>query len=165
MTKASKIPKAPELIALKVQQEQQWAYLRRLEHLSYPQMRQVAALPLEQGGLGHDISEHGLKTLVAGYADSMREVLAVNRDELIDRQQRELDELSRAARKALAKADAAGVLDKDAVKVLLDVQKREEILHGLAAPTETRIEVTNRDAIDVELNTMLARARATAHGA
>jgi hypothetical protein len=152
MTKA---PKAAELIALKVQHEQQWAYSLRLEHMSYPQMRQVAKLPVEQGGLAHDISEHGLKTLVAGYADTMRDVLAVNRDDLIVRQQHELDQLARAARKALAKADAIGVLDKDAVKVLLDVQKREEILYGLAAPTEARVELTSRDGVLDDLNAAL----------
>jgi hypothetical protein len=154
MTKA---PKAAELIAIKVQLEQQWAYSLRLEHMSYPQMRQVAKLPAEQGGLGHDISEHSLKTLVAGYADTMRDVLTVNRDDLIVRQQHELDQLARAARKALAKADAVGILDKDAVKVLLDVQKREEILYGLAAPTESRIEVTTRDGVLDDLNAALAR--------
>lgn len=42
----------------------------------------------------------------------------------------ELDQLARAARKAVAEADAAGELDKDAVKVLLDVQKREEVPYG-----------------------------------
>ena len=36
--------------------------------------------------------------------------------------------LARAARRPLARADAAGSLDKDAAKVLLDVQKRQEIL-------------------------------------
>ena len=157
MTKASKVPNASELIALKVQQEQQWAYSLRLEHMSYPQMRQVANLPTEQGGLGHDISEHGLKTLVAGYAETMREVLAVNRNDLIVRQQHELDQLARAARKALAKADAVGVLDKDAVKVLLDVQRREESLYGLAAPTETNVTVTTRDGVLDDLNEALAR--------
>jgi signal transduction histidine kinase len=157
MTKASKVPKPAEMIALKVQHEQQWAYSLRLEHMSYPQMRQVANLPADRGGLGHDISEHGLKTLVAGYAETMREVLAVDRTELIERQQHELDELARAARRALAKADAVGVLDKDAAKVLLDVQKREETLYGLAAPTEANVTVTSRDGVLDDLNAALAR--------
>lgn len=141
-------PKAGELIAVRTLREQQWAYARRLEHLSYRAMRSAANLPTNEGGLGYDISEQGLKGLVAGYVAEQHEVLAADRDELLARQQADLDELARHARTALGKATKYGVLDKDAALLLRGVLEDERKLHGLAAPTEARIDVTVSDATD-----------------
>lgn len=141
-------PKHAELIAVRVLREQQWAYARRLEHLSYRAMRQAANLPVEQGGLGYDLSEHALKGLVAGYLADQRDVLAADREELLARQQADLDELARAARASLRRAAEVKALDVHAAKLLLDTLASERRLHGLDAPTEQRIDVTVTDATD-----------------
>lgn len=140
--------KASELIAVRVLRERQWAYERRLEHLSYRSMRRAANLPPEQGGLGYDLSEQALKHLVRDYLAEQHEVLAADRDELLARQQADLDELARVARASLGKAASLGALDVHAAKLLLDTLASERRLHGLDAPTEQRIDVTVTDATD-----------------
>lgn len=150
-------PKRSELIALRVMQEQQWAYACSLEHLSYRDMRQLANCPPEYGGLGYDLSEHALKGLVRGYLDRMRTVLEADRDELIAREANDLDTLTRLGMAGLRRAAALEELDVHAAKLVLDTSKARRSLYGLDAPTETKIEVTTRDGVLDDLNAALAR--------
>lgn len=99
--------KTSELIALRVMREQQWAYDRRLEHLSYREMRSLANRPPEHGGLGYDLSEQALKALVDGYVERMRETLEESREQQIARELADLDKQHRALVMMLGGNDAA----------------------------------------------------------
>lgn len=151
-------PRHSELVAVQVLREQQWAYARRLEHLSYRDIRRLAVAPPDEGGLGYDISEQGLKGLVKGYLESMREVLAPERDELIAREAAMLDLATRHAVASLRRAEDAREFDPTGLDALLKVSDRRRKLYGLDAPTEARVEVHAYDGATAELNAMLAEA-------
>jgi hypothetical protein len=87
-----------EVVAVRVQREQQWAFERRLEHLSYRQIRIAANRPTDEGGLGHDLSESALRGLVQGYAERMRQSAEVDLVMLRDRQAAEVDDMARRAK-------------------------------------------------------------------
>lgn len=168
--------------------EQEWAYARRAEHLSYRQMRIAANLPVDEGGLGYDLSEHALKGLVGGYVERMRETLEHDAAEEMARNIAELDAAHRRLsaqtgpvdleRAALLAAHfgygsdvAAFVRDNPTVDVwrstaervraeaeLRAVAESRRRLLGTDAPTSVKVDVVQHDAIVEELNAMLERA-------
>lgn len=146
-----------DLIAVKVMREQDWAYERWLEHLSYQQMRVRAAWTPSDGGLGYDLSIAALRGLVAGYRE--REGIAeLTRAEVRERRGHDLDLVHRAARASMRKAANVGALDVHAAKLLLEVGRDEARHYGTDEPVKIEAEVTTRDAVADELNAMLARA-------
>lgn len=177
-------PKASELIAVRVEREEAWAYARHLEHLSYRAMR-AAALADPPHGLGYDLSEQMLKTRVTGYLERMRETLTDDRDAYIAREIADLDEQQRALMALLvrgvdlkATTILAGTLGyrsagelvarEPELAVPLDVPtttlllrelravgaERRKLL-GLDAPIAARLDVTHHDAVAQELAAML----------
>lgn len=144
-----------ELIAVRVLREQDWAYNAWRQRLSYAEIARRSALSEREGGIGYALSEYVVKQRLDGYRERMRPMLEANALASRERQVAELDELSRLAQAALAKAAAGGVLDKDAARLLLDVHAREAKLLGLDAPTAIVAEVVSRDAIIDELNETL----------
>lgn len=145
-----------ELIEARVVAEQAWMHARWMERLSFRQIAAAAALPVEQGGLGITVSPAGCKAMVHAYREAQGD-LTMSREDRRERQSDELDELARAIRRNLADfaADHGGAVNLKLVEALLAVGKREADLHGLAAPTEIKAEITHRDAILDELNAEL----------
>lgn len=147
-----------DVIEQRVVLERAWAYARWLERMTWPMMRRAVVLPPSHGGLGYDLSPAALKGLVA-QARADAGDLTMGREERLERQQVELDELARAVRKEIAEyVHQWGKVPEKAAKLLLDIGKREADLHGLAAPTQVQAEVVVHDGVTQELNAMLARA-------
>lgn len=164
--------KHTELIAVRVEAEQRWAYAQRMAHLSYNEMRVKSSRHPEDGGLGYQLSEHALKALVNGYLEKMREVHEVNAEELVtreladlDMQQRRAAVVAELAAEALARAHELEALDVHAAKTLLDAdakaraigESRRKLL-GLDQPTRIEADITVKDGVLEELNAMLGRA-------
>lgn len=168
--------------------EQQWAYERVLEHLSFREMRQRVSAPVERGGLGYDLSESALRGLVRGYRERMADV---ERHDLELHRERELNDLdalhrhlaaivadpvdwnaTRLAALELGYTDVREAIEREpnllrlhnpatvmnAVRELRGVSESRRKLLGLDAPAKTDVQVTMRDAVTDELNAMLARA-------
>lgn len=144
-----------EIVEARVAREREWCHARWMERMTFRQIAAAASLPPDRGGLGVALSPAGAKAMVAAHREEMGDV-TMSRDERRERQADELDELARALRRQIAeRIETNGDVDKDAVKLLLDVGKREADLHGLSAPTEIKAEVTTRDAALDELNAAL----------
>lgn len=146
-----------ELIAIRVLREQEWAYNAWRQRLSYAETARKSSLSVDDGGLGYGLSEQQIKQRLDGYRERMRPFLEANAVTARERQIAELDELSRLAQSALLKAAAAGKLDRDAAKLLLDIHSREAKLLGLDAPTTVVADIRTSAALDEELNAMLSR--------
>lgn len=146
-----------ELIATKVALEEQWAFDRRQERMNFRQMRQAAALPVERGGLGYEISESTLKARVDAYFGRIKSTLEMGVDERRARQEGEIDELIRLATSDIVRARAAGDVkaSADAELRLLRYQEREAKIFGTDAPQRIEAEVTTHDAVLDELNAAL----------
>lgn len=145
-----------ELVEAKVAAEREWMHARWMERLTYRQIAALAAAPVEHGGLGILVSHAGVKAMVAAYREDRGDV-TMSREERLERQSDELDEVMRHLRGRVAKAAEIGGLDVHAVKLLLDAGKREADLHGLAAPTEIHASIVTTTAVEAELEAMLAR--------
>lgn len=152
----SKKKHAAELVEAKVAREREWCHARWMERMTYRQISALAALPPAQGGLGTRISHAGIKTMVTAYRLDRGDV-TMSREERLERQSDELDEIMRHLRARVAEAAEMGGLDVHAVKLLLDAGKREADLHGLAAPTEIHAEIVTTTAVEAELEAMLSR--------
>ncbi|UYL87125.1 terminase small subunit [Microbacterium phage OscarSo] len=150
-------PKA-ELIEARVVAEQAWMHARWMERMTFRQIAAAAALPVERGGLGITVSPAGVKAMVHAHREAQGD-LTMSREDRRERMSDELDEVARGIRHELAKfaEEHDGAVNLKLVEALLAVGKREADLHGLAAPTEIRAEVTHVDAIDAELDAMLER--------
>ena len=145
------------LIEARVVREREWMHARWMERMSFRQISAAAALPVERGGLGAMVSPAGCKAMVHAYREDRGDV-TMGRDERRERQSDELDEIARAIRHELAATrEEHGRVDLKLVDALLAVGKREADLHGLAAPTEIKAEIVTRDAVDAEIEAMLAR--------
>lgn len=164
--------KRAELIAVRVEAEQRWAYAQRMAHLSYTEMRAKSALHPDAGGLGYPLSEHALKGLVNTYLEKMREVHEVNTQELVQRELADLDMQQRRAAivaelaaESMARAHEIDALDVHGGKLLLEAdakaravgESRRKLL-GLDQPTRIEADVTVKDGVLEELNAMLGRA-------
>ena len=147
-----------ELVAIRTLREQEWTYNVWRQRLGYSEMRRRSTLDVVDGGLGYELSESQLKTRLDGYRTRMKPVLEAHVDEHRERQRAELDELSRLAQATLAQAARDGKLDRDAARLLLDIQVREAKLLGLDAPQQIQAEVVTNNAVTDELNAMLLRA-------
>lgn len=150
--------KSAALLEARVATEREWAYARWLERLTWAQMRQAAILPPERGGLGYDLSPSALKGLVTQARADMGDT-AMSREERVERMQAENDSMMRQLKAEIAEAVKTwGTIPEKAAKLLLDYQKREVELHGLAAATQVEATVVHKDAVTEELNAMLVRA-------
>jgi hypothetical protein len=146
-----------EVIVAKVAIEEQWAYDRRMERLSFRQMRDLSSLPVERGGLGYPIAESTLKTRADAYFRRIRDTLQTGVDERRARQEAEIDELIRLAVGDIATARAVGDVkaSAEAEARLLRYQEREAKIFGTDAPQQIHAEFTNRDGVLDDLNAAL----------
>ena len=90
--------------------EQRWAYERRLERLSYAEVRDLAARPVSEGGLGRDMAVSALKQRVRDYMATMREVETETRDEHRARELAGLDAQEQALRAKTSRVDVEATL-------------------------------------------------------
>jgi hypothetical protein len=146
------------LIEARVVREREWMHARWMERMTFRQISAAAALPVEMGGLGVQISPAGCKAMVHAYREDRGDV-TMGREERRERQSDEIDEMARAIRRDLARwaEEHDGAVNLKLVEALLALGKREADLHGLAAPTEIKAEIVTRDAVDAEIEAMLAR--------
>lgn len=148
-----------EIISEKVAREEEWAHDRRVERLSWRQIRDLAPLPREQGGLGYPLAVTTLQTRAAAYFEQVRGTMRTGVEERRARQEGEIDELIRMAVADIRAARAAGDVRASAAAEarLLKYQEREAQLFGIDAPARAQVEVTNHDAVAAELDAMMAR--------
>jgi len=148
-----------EIIAARVEREEQWAYDRRSERLSIRQMRELVALEPEKGGLGYPLSENVLRQRVDAHFKRIRATLHTGVDERRARQEAEIDELIRLAVADIRAARAAGDVkaSAEAEARLVKYQEREAKIFGTDSPTRIEADITTRDAVTDELNAMLSR--------
>lgn len=145
------------VVAAKVAVEEEWAYDRRTERLSWRQMRDLASLPIERGGLGYPLGIGTLKVRADAYFDQMRNTMRFGVEERRSRQEGEIDELIRLAIGDIKAARLAGDVraSAEAETRLLRYQEREAKIFGTDAPQRVEAEVTTRDGILDELNASL----------
>jgi hypothetical protein len=145
------------LIEARLIEEQEWAYARWLERMSYRQMRALGCLAVEQGGLGRDISPVAYKHLVTQAREAHGD-LTLSREERLERMNAENDDLARALRYELNESrERVGRVDLKLAGALLDIQKREAELNGVNAPTKVEAEIVTKTAVEAELDAMLGR--------
>ena len=146
------------LIEARVVREREWMHARWMERMTFRQISAAAALPVDRGGLGIMVSPAGCKAMVHAYREDRGDV-TMGRDERRERQSDEIDEMARGIRRDLARwaEEHDGAVNLKLVEALLALGKREADLHGLAAPTEIKAEIVTRDAVDAEIEAMLAR--------
>jgi len=147
------------MIAAKIAIEEQWAYDGKVARLSFAQMSQLAERPVSAGGLGYPIPASTLRKRAADYFTRIKATLQTGVDERRARQEGEIDELIRLAVADIRAARAAGDVkaSAEAEARLVRYQEREAKIFGTDAPQRIEAEVTNRDAVNDELNAMLAR--------
>lgn len=144
------------LIEARVLREREWMHARWMERMTFHQIAAAAAVPVDLGGLGVQISPSGCKAMVHAHREELGD-MTMGRDERRERQSDELDALARGIRAELHETMRdTGRVDLKLVDALLAVGKREADLHGLAAPTQIRAELVTRDAIMEELDAALA---------
>lgn len=150
-------PISREVVAAKVAIEEEWAYDRRAERLSWRQMRDLSALPVERGGLGYSLGIATLQARADAYFAQIRGTLRVGVDERRARQEGEIDELIRLAIGDIRVARAAGDVkaSAEAERRLLLYQEREAKIFGTDSPQRIEAEVTNRDGVMEDLNAAL----------
>mgnify|MGYP001097938754 CR=1 FL=1 len=155
-----------DIIAARVEREEQWAYDRRNERLSLRQIRELSARLPEEGGLGYPLSEQVLRQRIDAYFTRIRTSLQTGVDERRARQEAEIDELIRLAVADIRDARAAGDVkaSAEAEARLLKYQEREAKIFGTDAPQRIEADVTRRDAVVDELDAMLARIGAEDNG-
>lgn len=149
------------LIEQRIIEEQDWAHARWMERYTYRQMRALGCLPVEQGGLGRDLSPVAYKNLVASAREAAGD-LTLSREDRLERMNAENDELARHLRQRLVNSgrpDEYGKVrpDDDAIKLLLSVQKREAELNGVDAAKRIDVDLTTTTQLDAEIDAMLAR--------
>lgn len=145
------------LIEKRILDEQAFAYDARIVRgLSWHAIRALALRPREHGGIDRNVSIGTLKDMVAAHRAAQGDVVGT-REERVERRQLEYDELALLARAALVKAAEVEAVDVHAAKLLLDVRAAEAKMHGDDKPAEFKAEIVTRDAVDVEIEAMLAR--------
>lgn len=155
MTKKSDARTA--LIEKRILEEQEWAWTQRIARgLPWHAIRGLALRPRDAGGIDRNLGISTLKDMVAAHRAAMGEIVGT-REERVERRQMEYDEIALLARASLSKAAEVEALDVHAAKALLEVRAAEAKMHGDDRPTEIHAEIVSRDAVDAELNAMLAR--------
>lgn len=185
---SKKHPKAStaELVEARVIEEEDWSLAAFRAGVPFPEMRRLAMMPKDAGGLGSAISEQGLRSLVKQARIRHGEV-KLDRNDRIDRQQVWIDERARLAREDLMTAaammrvspprredfddppeyaaalaahakmiEACAKMVDSADRRLAAAQKDEREIHGDNAATKIEAEVVTRDGILDELNASLA---------
>jgi hypothetical protein len=158
MSKKRKRPEARRndaMILARVERERAWAHGLWMQRATYGQISAASVLPPESGGIGVHVSPAGCKAMVAAYREARGDV-TMSRDERLERQSDEIDELMRHLRAAIARAAEIDAVDVHSIKLLLDAGKREAELHGLNAAQKVEAIVTHRDGVIDELNASLA---------
>ncbi len=143
-------------IEARVLREREWVYEAWLARLTFTQIRTLANAAPADGGLGYDLAITAIKGLIE-QAKADRGETTMGKAERAERRQAERDELARHARARLREAAAKQGADDDAAKLLLTVHKAEREEFGDDAASRHEVEVTNRSAVDAELEAMLAR--------
>lgn len=145
------------VVAAKVATEEEWAYDRRSERLSWRQMRDLAPLPVERGGLGYPLGIMTLKTRADAYFEQIRSTLRVGVEERRSRQEAEIDELIRLAVGDIKTARQAGDVkaSAEAEARLVRYQEREAKIFGTDAAQRIEAEITTKDGVLDELNASL----------
>lgn len=157
--------KPRELTTAAIIAEQRWAYERRVERMTYRAMRDLVVLPVEQGGLGRDVSEATLMRRANDYLKLSTELETETRTvargrelEALDRQERAiypmLDIVDRpatmlkAAQLGLDPASPDAIVLRDDKTILVALaqlratsESRRKLL-GLDAPLEVGVTVT-----------------------
>lgn len=147
-------PTAAELIVLRVQAEQEWSYLRRMERLSYRAIAALAARPTSEGGLDHAMSPQAVSSLVQGYYTRMSDVQQETLEQHRDRELEELDATTRAIGIQLAEDRANGIrLDPALVRELRMTGERRAKVLGLDAVAGLEVQVAegNLDQLNAAL--------------
>lgn len=176
-----------EVLRVKVMQEQEWAYARKLEHYSYREMAILTYAEPARGGLGYGLSANACRGLVAGYVERMKETLEDSAAETMARELADLDAQQRALMRLTSPIDeprsmlVAKTLGFSSIEELaehspLNVVFRDDKV-AIAALSQARavgesrrkllgtdaalkVDVTTHDGLQVELEEMLARAGA-----
>jgi hypothetical protein len=159
MSKKRRPPKASDnaaVILARVEHERAWAHALWMQRATYGQISAASVLPPSEGGIGVHVSPAGCRAMVAAYRETRGDV-TMSRDERLERQSDEIDELMRQLRREIAEyVEREGVIPESRFKMLLDAGKREADLHGLAAAQKIDATVTHRDGVIDELNASLA---------
>lgn len=92
-----------DLVEARVIAEEDWTLEAFRARLTFADMRRRAILPVDQGGLGYSISEHGLRSLLAAARKRHGEAPST-REEKVERQGHEIDARARLARRDLEAA-------------------------------------------------------------
>lgn len=146
-----------DVVLAKTVNEERWAYARRMQRLSFEQMEELSAAPVERGGLGYVVPVRILKRRADAYFEQMRATVSDERATRAERQSYEIDERARAARADFVAAREVG--DAKAVEAadrrLAAAMKDERELFGLNAPTRVETTVTTRDGVLDDLNAAL----------
>lgn len=147
-----------EVIAARVMHEQQWAFDRRSERLTWRAIAELSGQPVERGGLGYPLGQEALKRRSDAYFERVKATLQTGVEERRARQEAEVDELIRLAVADIQAARAAGDVkaSAEAEARLVRYQEREAKIFGTDAPQRLETTVTTRDGILDELNSALA---------
>ena len=145
-----------ELLVARVVREREWAYGGWLSHKSWAQLRIEAQRPESEGGLGYDLSQHALKGLVE-QARAERGDLHLDREAQVERELHDLDLVQQLAAARMRQAAKVGGLDVHGTKLYMEAGAQRRKLLGLDAAVKVEAEVTHRDAVNDELEAMLAR--------
>jgi len=184
MSKKSKPPKGggtmpQDLIADAIAKEERWAYERRVDAMTTRAMADLARQPIENGGLGREMSTTTLARRASAYRKSLILEESETRDqhrglelERLDRQERALysflDPVDQAASNLVAiqlgmtleqftrARPALLVMRADKIRIaalaqLRGVSESRRKLLGLDAPTESSLTVTTIDSTDAAL--------------
>lgn len=81
----------PELVAVQVEEEQQWCYARRMEHIGPRRIAELSMLPLEQGGIGRRLSAATVRKRIDDYVAAHHAEHVDQRDMLIAQELEDLD--------------------------------------------------------------------------
>lgn len=143
-------PKADtSLIEAQVRHEREWAIELWDGRYTYPQIRRIAALPPERGGLGYDLSESALKALVLA-ARTDRGDLAMSKADRVERQAAEVDSRARAARNDFDALRVKAVAIDEAIVALRESDLRHDDPIGYVNKLDRL--VAKRAAISTELD-------------
>jgi hypothetical protein len=150
-----------------------WLYEQRLKGYTIGQIAAAAALPVEHGGLGKQMSEVTVWRRVKGELGRRVELGDAKRDELRALELDRLDAVHTALvaqsgrlMAGIERAEAVGVLDlhaEDALGKVFDRMRangesRRKLL-GLDAPLEVAATITTIDSTDIALAKLVEQAR------